>query len=70
MSRSGWRGDLVGDALEGVGGEGVVVVQQGDVLAGGEFERGVGGGRDPAGCRAPLEVDAGVGGGVALEGGD
>ena len=45
----GLGGDLVGDVLEGVGGEGVVVVQQGDVVAGGELERGVGGGGDAAG---------------------
>ena len=32
----GVGGDAVGDVLERVGGEGVVVVQQGDVVAGGE----------------------------------
>ena len=46
------------------------MVQQGDVLAGGEVERGVGGGGDPAGRLAAFEVDAGVRGGVALEDGD
>ena len=56
----GLGGDLVGDVLEGVGGEGVVVVQQGDVVAGGELERGVGGGGDAAGVFASFEVDAGV----------
>jgi len=34
----GLGGDLVGDVSERVGGEGVVVVQQGDVLASGELE--------------------------------
>ena len=56
----GLRRDLLGDSFEGVGGEGVVVVEQGDVLAGGEFERGVGGGGDPAGAVASFEVDARV----------
>ena len=31
----GVGGDAVGDVLERVGGEGVVVVQEGDVVAGG-----------------------------------
>ena len=39
----GVGGDAVGDVLEGVGGEGVVVVQEGDVVAGGEVQGGVGG---------------------------
>ena len=54
----GLEGDLVGDPLERVGGERVVVVEQSDVLAGGEFERGVGGGRDPAGGLVTSELDA------------
>ena len=62
--------DLVGDPLEGVGGERVIVVKQSDVSAGGELEGGVGGGRDAPGLGAPREVNAGVGGGVALERGD
>ena len=65
----GVGGDAVGDVLEGVGGEGVVVVQQGDVVAGGECEGGVGGFGDAAGGGVAGEVDAGVGGGVALQGG-
>ncbi|HLY81718.1 MAG TPA: hypothetical protein VKQ71_01975 [Acidimicrobiales bacterium] len=55
---------------EGVGGEGVVVVEQRDVGAGGHVQGGVGGGGDTAGVLASCEVDAGVLGGVALEGGD
>ncbi len=62
-------GDVVGDVLEGVGGEGVVVVQEGDVVAGGHGEGGVGGGGDAAGVVVAGEVDAGVGGGVVLQGG-
>ena len=56
---------------EGVGGEGVVVVQQGDVVAGGEGHGGVGGRGDAVGGVVAGEVDAGVGGGVVLQrGGD
>ena len=67
----GVGGDAVGDVLQRVGGEGVVVVQQGDVVAGGEREGGVGGVGDAVGGVVAGEVDAGVGGGVALQrGGD
>ena len=59
--------NLLRNALERVEGKGVVVVEQGDVLAGREFERGIGGRGDPAGALASLEVDAGVRGGVSLE---
>ena len=70
MSRSGFCRDPLGDLSEGVGGKGVVVVEQSDVLAGCEFERGIRGRGDPAGALASLEVDTGVRGGVALESGD
>ena len=61
---------LLGDALERVGGEGVVVVQERDVLPGGKLERRVGGGRDPTGRLVSFETDAGVRGGMTLKGGD
>ena len=54
----GSKGDLVGDLRERVGGEGVVVVEESDVLAGGEFERRVRRGRDPAGRLVTPQVDA------------
>ena len=48
----GVGGDVVGDVLERVGGEGVVVVQERDVVAGGKVQGGVGGlRRCRGGCR-------------------
>ena len=62
--------DPVGNRLEGVGGEHVVVVQQRDILSGGELQRGIRGDRDPA-CGLPShEADARVRGGVTLQRGD
>jgi|GEM_PF-6014043 len=40
--------DGLGDVEEGVGGKKVVVIEEGDVVAGGEIEGGVGGGGDVA----------------------
>ena len=60
-------GELGRDAPEGVRGELVVVVEQGDELAPRHRQRGVGGGRDVAPDRAVREPDPGVGAREGLE---
>ena len=53
----GVGGDAVGNLLQGVGGECVVVVQQRDVVARGQREGMVGGGGDPAGGVVAADAD-------------
>jgi hypothetical protein len=59
MSRSGWAA-ICWATWWRASCEGVVVIEQRDVLASGELQDGVGGGGDAACLFAAREVDAGV----------